>query len=136
MVADINGLLHNPVRLEQFGRVCSLYNVPLLPTLPLHYLSSYLSGLFDSDGTLSYSLPSQQVFLTVAHKDRAVLDMISSVYGGQVTAANAHNPPFQWLVSLPRDLLHLIDHYFHWNNCVSARNKKFGMVRAFYRLSS
>ena len=30
----------------------------------------------------------------------------------------------------------LIDNYFHWNNCLSAKNKKFGMVKQFYYLSS
>ena len=30
----------------------------------------------------------------------------------------------------------LIENYFHWNNCVSAKNKKFGMVKQFYYLSS
>ena len=30
----------------------------------------------------------------------------------------------------------LLDNYFHWNNCVSAKNKKFGLVKHFYYLSS
>ena len=34
------------------------------------------------------------------------------------------------------DVINLIDNYFHWNYCVSAKNKKFGMVKQFYYLSS
>ena len=34
------------------------------------------------------------------------------------------------------DVLSLIDNYFHWNNLVSAKNKKFFMVKQFYYLSS
>lgn len=39
-------------------------------------------------------------------------------------------------VSKKSEILNLIDNYFHWNNCVSAKNKKFGLVKQFYYLSS
>jgi hypothetical protein len=39
-------------------------------------------------------------------------------------------------LSKKSEVIEIIDNYFHWNNCVSAKNKKFGMVKHFYYLSS
>lgn len=136
IINDLNGLILNPVRQEQFARVCSLYNVSVLPPVKLNYLSAYLSGLFDSDGSVYYNRLSQQVFITVSQKNPLILHILSSVYGGKVYPANAKTTAFKWTVSKKDDVLYLIDNYFHWNNCVSAKNKKFGMVKEFYRLSS
>jgi hypothetical protein len=135
VIKDLNGLINNPVRLEQFTKVCSIYNVEVLPPVELKYLDGYLSGLFDSDGSVYYNKSSVQVFITVSQKDRHILDLIAAVYGGKVYSANAKKTAFKWTVSKKADVLHLIDNYFHWNNCVSAKNKKFGMVKEFYRLS-
>ena len=51
-------------------------------------------------------------------------------------SANKDASAFKWTVSKKNDNLSLIDNYFHWNNCVSAKNKKFGLVKHFYYLSS
>lgn len=136
VVNDLNGLIQNPVRQEQFTKVCLLYNIESVPPVQLNYISGYLSGLFDSDGSVYYNKTSQQVFITISQKSRVLLDLIASVYGGKVYSANANCPAFKWTVNKKSDVLSLIDNYFHWNNCVSAKNKKFGMVKEFYRLSS
>jgi hypothetical protein len=135
VINDLNGLINNPVRLAQFSKVCALYNVEVLPPVELKYLDGYLSGLFDSDGSVYYNKSSMQVFITVSQKDRYILDLIASVYGGKVYSENAKKTAFKWTVSKKADVIDLIDNYFHWNNCVSAKNKKFGMVKEFYRLS-
>jgi hypothetical protein len=136
IINDLNGLIQNPVRQAQFTKVCALYSVPVIQTVVLDYLSGYLSGLFDTNGSVYYSAVSQQVFITITQKSRFILDLIASVYGGKVYPANAKATAFKWTVSRKADVLNLIDNYFHWNNCVSAKNKKFGLVKEFYRLSS
>lgn len=131
---DLNGLLYNPVRIEQFQKICSLYNISFIPSVNLEYNSRYLAGLFDSDGSIYLNITSQQVFITISQKRRVLLDTISQVYGGTVYSWN--NTAFKWTVSRKAEILYLIDNYFHWNGCVSAKNKRFGMVKEFYRLSS
>ena len=39
-------------------------------------------------------------------------------------------------MSRKSEVIALVNNYFHWNSCVSAKNKKFGMVKHFYYLSS
>ena len=88
-----------------------------------------------------------QVFITVTQKGFAaapeLLDILVPVYGGVVRSSNKNATAFKWTVSKKIVVLNLIDNYFHWNNCVSrcrgrrgAKNKKFGLVKYFYYLSS
>lgn len=136
VINDLNGLFYNPVRIAQFQQLCTLYNISYVVSPTLQYNNGYLSGLFDSDGSIYLNIISQQVFLSVSQKSRELLDIISSVYGGKVYPANAAPTAFKWTVSRKADVLDLIENYFHWHGCVSAKNKRFGMVKEFYRLSS
>ena len=136
VIKDINGLIQNPVRYLQFKKICLIYNIDVLPSVKLEYISAYLSGLFDSDGSVYYNKQSMQVFITVSQKGRELLDILVPVYGGVVRSSNKNATAFKWTVSKKQDILNLIDNYFHWNNCVSAKNKKFGLVKQFYYLSS
>ena len=136
VIKDVNGLIQNPVRLLQFKKVCNLYNVETIPSVDLKYDSAYLSGLFDTDGSVYFNKQSMQVFITVTQKGRELLDILVPVYGGVVLSSNKNATAFKWTVSKKIDVLNLIDNYFHWNNCVSAKNKKFGLVKHFYYLSS
>lgn len=134
VINDLNGLLYNPIRVAQLERVCSLYNVTIIPSKPLTYNNGYLSGLFDTDGSVYYNKSSNQVFITVSQKRRTLLDLLVSVYGGKVYKST--NSSYKWTVSKKVEVLALIDNYFHWYSCVSAKNKKFGLVKQFYYLSS
>jgi hypothetical protein len=89
IINDVNGLIINPVRLAQLEKICSIYNVELLPPVELQYSSAYLSGLFDTDGSIYYNKKSMQVFITVSQKSRHLLDILASVYGGKVLSGNA-----------------------------------------------
>ena len=135
VIKDVNGLIQNPVRYLQLLKVCNIYNIDGLPSVKLDYNSAYLSGLFDADGSVYYNKQSMQVFITVTQKGRDLLDILEAVYGGVVRPSNKNATAFKWTVSKKDDILNLIDNYFHWNNCVSAKNKKFGMVKQFYFLS-
>ena len=95
VINDVNGLIQNPVRLAQLEQICSLYNVPLKPTVELKYSSAYLSGLFDTDGSVYYNKTSVQVFITVSQKNRYLLDLIASVYGGKVYSATANKTAYK-----------------------------------------
>ena len=136
VIKDINGLIQNPVRFAQFKKICQIYQVETNFKIPLNYNSAYLSGLFDTDGSVYYNKKSKQVFISVTQKGRELLDILVAVYGGVVRSSNKNATAFKWTVSKKNEVLSLIDNYFHWNNCISAKNKKFGMVKQFYHLSS
>lgn len=134
VINDINSLLQNPVRIAQLDRVCLLYGIKILTPLKLEYSSAYLSGLFDTDGSIYFNKLSNQAFITVTQKHRELLDLLMSVYGGQVFASNKTS--YKWTVYKKLDVIGLIDNYFHLNRCISAKNKKFSLIKEFYHLSS
>ena len=68
VIKDVNGLIQNPVRYAQLKRVCELYNVEVLYTIPLKYNSAYLSGLIDTDGSVYFNQKSMQAFITISQK--------------------------------------------------------------------
>jgi len=111
VINDINGLLQNPVRIAQLQQVCALYAIGFIPTVNLEYSSAYLSGLFDSDGSIYYNKSSNQIFITVTQKDRFLLDLLKSIYGGMVYVS--HKTAYKWTVSKKDDIISLIDNYFH-----------------------
>jgi LAGLIDADG-like domain len=92
---DLNGLILNPIRIEQVKKVCFLYNINFKTSEPLYYESAYLSGLIDSDGSIYYNKSSQQVFITVSQKNPFLLDLLVSVYGGKVYPINANKTAFK-----------------------------------------
>ena len=113
VINDVNGLIQNPVRLAQLTKVCNIYKVDINSTVKLNYNSAYLSGLFDSDGSVYYNKLSMQVFITVSQKSRELLDILVPVYGGTVRPSNKEGSAFKWTVSKKSEVLSLIDNYFH-----------------------
>ena len=95
IVNALNGLFQNPVRIAQFQKVCTLYNIVCLQSVNLDKISAYLSGLFDSDGSIYLNRTSGQVFITISQKTRYLLDLICSYYGGKVYYSNAQKTAFK-----------------------------------------
>ena len=80
VIKDVNSLIQNPVRYAQFKKVCELYSIETISPIPLTYNSAYLSGLFDTDGSVYYNKKSMQVFITVTQaqigRGRELLDIL------------------------------------------------------------
>lgn len=94
-INDINGMLYNPIRINQFKTLCDLYNISIVSSPSLQYNSAYLSGLFDTDGSIYMNVTSNQVFITISQKNRELLDLICTIYGGKVYAANTKKTAFK-----------------------------------------
>lgn len=63
IVQRLNGKLRNPIRSSQLQQVCQLYNILYIPSA--NFISkhdAYLSGLIDSDGSLSISVSHSSAF--------------------------------------------------------------------------
>lgn len=84
LLENINGLLRNPVRILQFVKLCDKYNVSVKPSETLTYDSAWLSGFFDSDGSICINLLSSQVFISASQKNRFILDALVDLYGGAI----------------------------------------------------
>jgi hypothetical protein len=57
IVNRLNGRLYNQMRLNQFKKVCTLLNIPFIPSPPtISKQNAYLSGLIDADGSFTISV--------------------------------------------------------------------------------
>nr|QUO99181.1 putative LAGLIDADG homing endonuclease [Oedogonium sp. HN1801B] len=106
IINRINGKLYNQRRLAQFDHACSLVNIiPIQSPTLIDKQSAYLSGLIDSDGTISisvfntskehsilsgvegkiqrliYSRGNHQLTLKINGVDKVYMEMIKQSYG-------------------------------------------------------
>ena len=65
LIKAVNGLIRNPVRLLQLGKICEKYDINLIYPQPLTYSSGWFAGFFDSDGSIYMNDASGQLFITV-----------------------------------------------------------------------
>jgi hypothetical protein len=78
VIKDVNGLILNPVRLLKFKKVCQLYNIEDKLSQELKYNSAYLSGLFDTDGSVYFNKQSMQAFITITQKKKRITRYLST----------------------------------------------------------
>jgi len=68
LIHAVNGEIRNPIRLLQLNKICQLYNIPVIQPSPLTYNNGWLSGFFDSDGSIHLNLKSSQICITASQK--------------------------------------------------------------------
>jgi hypothetical protein len=98
LISKINGLMRNPIRVLQLGRICEIYGIELKDSKPLTYYSGWLAGFFDTDGSIYLSETSGQLFITAVQKNRYILEALVELYGGTIYPSPP-GPPFrgEWL---------------------------------------
>lgn len=132
VISDINGLIRNPVRILQLGKICEKYEITLEPSKKLTYDNAWLSGFFDSDGSIYINLLSRQVFITASQKNRYILDDLLGLYGGTIYPM-VKVGAFKWTVYRKKDIINLME-YFKINPCKSAKQKRLKLLSKYYNL--
>lgn len=82
IVYKINGKLHNPARLSQFERVCKILNIKIKqPISKIKITDAYLTGLIDSDGTISISISKTSNITSQKHGKEGKIVRLSKSRG-------------------------------------------------------
>jgi hypothetical protein len=84
LIACVNGLLRNPTRILQLGKICERYGIELIDPKPLTYNNGWLAGFLDSDGSIYMNEKSGQLFITATQKNRYILEALVVLYGGTI----------------------------------------------------
>lgn len=126
----VNGEIRNPTRLLQLKKICESYGVPIIYPAPLTYENGWFSGFFDSDGSVYYNLKSSQLFITASQKNRFLLDLLSSLYGGSIYI---QKESFKWVVFKKSEILLLLN-YFELCPSKSAKNNRILLIKRYYEL--
>lgn len=133
LINAINGLIRNPVRVIQLGKICLKYNIDLKDSEPLTYYSGWLAGFFDADGSIYMNEPSGQLFITASQKNRFLLDDLVKLYGGQIYVM-AKQGAFKWTCFRKNEIISLVNDYFKINPCRSEKLVRLNIVEKFYEL--
>lgn len=133
LIHAVNGLIRNPVRILQLGKICAKYDINLIDTQPLTYYSGWLAGFFDSDGSIYMNDISGQLFITASQKNRFILDALVELYGGQIYTM-AKVGAFKWTCFRKNEILSLVNDYFKVNPSRSEKWVRLNMANQFYEL--
>lgn len=133
LINGINGLIRNPIRILQLGKICNLYDIKLKDTQPLTYYNGWLSGFFDTDGSIYLNEKSGQIFITASQKNRFILDALVELYGGTIYAM-VKQDAFKWTCYKKKEILSLVNDYFKVNPCRSEKLTRLTMANRFYEL--
>jgi len=133
IINAINGLIRNPVRIIQLGKICLKYNIDLKDTQPLTYYSGWFSGFFDADGSIYMNELSGQIFITASQKNRFILDDLVKLYGGQIYVM-VKQGAFKWTCFKKNEIISLINDYFNVNPSRSGKLVRLNMVSKYYEL--
>ena len=132
LVDKVNGFLRDPNRILQLGKICEKYNIPVKPSEKLTYDSAWLSGFFDSEGSIYINVASSQVFITASQKNRFILDDLVNLYGGTIYPM-VKVGAFKWTAFRKHDIARLIE-YFNINPSKSAKQKRLKLLDKYYNL--
>lgn len=133
LINKINGLIRNPIRILQLGRICEIYGVILKDPKPLTYYSGWLAGFIDTDGSIYFNEASGQLFITAVQKNRFLLEALVELYGGTIYPM-VKQEAFKWNCYRKKEVLALVNDYFKVNPCRSEKMMRISMVNDFYRL--
>jgi len=131
-VNAVNGLIRNPARIIQLGKICAKYDIGLKYPEALKYDSGWFSGFFDSDGSIYLNLLSSQVFITASQKNKFLLDNLVSLYGGTIYPM-VKVGAFKWTVFRKDEITKLLA-YFEVNPSRSAKHKRLKLMENYYEL--
>lgn len=132
LINQINGLIRNPDRILQLGKICDRYNIPLKNSEDLTYNSAWLSGFFDSDGSIYLNIASSQVIISACQKNRFILDDLVKLYGGTIYPITRLGA-FKWTVFRRDEIIKLMD-YFKVNIPKSAKHKRLKLLKKYFIL--
>ena len=133
LIDKVNGLLQNPIRILQLGKICEKYNIKLKDPKPLTYFNGWLSGFFDTDGSIYLNDASGQIYITVCQKNRFILEALVELYGGTIYPM-VKQEAFKWTCYKKKEVLSLVNNYFKINPCKSKKTLRINMVDKFYEL--
>lgn len=122
LIQEINGLIRNPDRIAQLNKICIQYNIPLIYPSPLiNYKDPWVSGLFDSDGSVTLNTSTHQITISISQKNKLLQDPLVNLYKGNVYVDNSKYISYKWSISSEVDLLNKLNYF---KNCPSRTCKK------------
>lgn len=136
LLKDINGLIYNNIRYEQFCKACLLYGIQPLPHAQQKLEFPYIMGLLDSDGSLTLSDQNSrkwpQITLKITNKHKENLLLLEN-WMGQIHFDKSGYGQHYWSIQSKQELLefHAMHKQFPSRTCKLTR---ILLIPTFYEL--
>ena len=133
LINDVNGQIRNSNRLVQLNKICHKYDLTLIYPEKLTFDNGWLSGFFDSDGTVTINQTNTQLSIAASQKTSELLQPLIELYGGNIYIDRGSSKSFKWYVSKREDILKLIE-YFKKHPSRSAKKNRLHLIPQYYEL--
>jgi hypothetical protein len=84
LINDVNGKIRNSNRLIQLNNICVKYNLNLIYPDKLTLNNGWVSGFFDSDGTITINSTNLQLAISISQKTSELLVPLTDIFGGHI----------------------------------------------------
>lgn len=131
----INGHIYNTARLAQLHRASQILNVPIISSIPLDFNNNWFGGIFDSDGTITFSLKNNipQLSIRVVAKLLVNIQPFQSILGGSIYYDNSQYGCYVWSIQKREDIDKFLL-YFKDNIFKSNKSKRIFLIKEYYKL--
>lgn len=133
LINAVNGHIRNSNRLVQLNKLCHKYEISLIYPQKLTYDSGWLSGFFDSDGTVTINSTNTQLSIALSQKTSELLQPLLEIYGGNIYIDRGSFQSFKWYITKKEDILNLIN-YFKKYPSRSAKKNRLHLIPKYYEL--
>lgn len=135
LINCINGHIRYSSRFNQLSKVCSSLDIPVLLAKPLTNNDGWFSGVFDSDGTITYSFKNERPHLTisVSNKFKENINDLTKRFGGNISFDKSGYGSFKWTIQSEIDIATFIN-YIKIVPCRSHKRQRIFLVKQFFDL--
>lgn len=135
LIHAVNGELRNPIRMLQFIRVCSKYDIKFIEPLELTFNNNWFAGFIDADGTVIINKTNMQLSISVSHKNIYLLNILKKIYGGNIYKDNSKYESFKLYFTSKEDIFFLLS-YFKLAPLRTAKKHRIYLIKDFYELKN
>jgi hypothetical protein len=133
LINDVNGFIRNSHRLFQLNKICYKYELKLIYPEKLTFDSSWFSGFFDADGTVTINQTNTTLSISVSQKTSELLQPLVDIYGGSIYIDRGSSQSFNWYITKRENILKLIN-YFKSHPSRSAKKNRLHLIPKYYDL--
>jgi Proton-conducting membrane transporter/LAGLIDADG endonuclease len=134
LIDAINGLIRNPIRMLQLNKICTIYNIEFINPKPLVYNNGWLSGFFDSDGSIYINFTNGSLIISFTQKNKLLLDPLIDLYGGRIEFHHLEDGTFKWSITKKDEIFSLYNNYFSIYSSRSKKIVRLNMINKYYEL--
>lgn len=136
LINRINGNIRTPNRIKQLKRICEIYDIEYKEPIKLTYFNGWLSGFFDSDGSISINKANMTMTLSITQKNRLVLDLLAEIYDGKVWSHDKSRQSSRFVISKNNAIKDIVNNYFTIYPSRTTKQSRILLVNKFFELKN